>query len=166
VGTDQSLGYDYAVVFNPITMWQLNLTGDVFDYRISGAIDNVPFANESVDWDIKNNNTFTFTHSTEVQLNTRYYSPSVTAQGKWGGYLTTDVAVRQDLIGRILSLTLQANDVFSTGRREFTSEGAGFYNYSYFYRRAPVVILNLKYNFNNYKQEKVQNDIPDDTGNG
>ncbi len=165
VGTDQSLGYEFGVLFNPIKMWQFNLMGDLYDYRISGAIQNVPFANESLDWDIKSNNTFTISPSTQIQLDTRYFSPSVTAQGKWGGYFTTDLAVRQDIWGKNLSLTVQANDVFNTGRREFTSEGVGFYNYNYYYRRAPVVLLNLKYNFNNFKEDKKPGNNQDENGN-
>ncbi len=151
VGTDQSLGYEFGVAFNPVSIWQLNLMGDIYDYKISGVIASIPFSNESVDWNIKSNNTFSFSPSTEVQLNTRYYSPSVTAQGTWGGYFTTDLAVKQEIIGKTLTLTLQANDLFSTGRREFTSQGVDFYNYNYYYRRAPMVVLNLRYTFNNYK---------------
>lgn len=151
VGTDQSLGYEFGVAFNPVSFWQLNLMGDIYDYKISGVIASIPFSNESVDWNIKSNNTFSFSPSTEVQLNTRYYSPSVTAQGTWGGYFTTDLAVKQEIIGKTLTLTLQANDLFSTGRREFTSQGVDFYNYNYYYRRAPMVVLNLRYTFNNYK---------------
>ncbi len=164
VGTDQSLGYEYSFLFNPFSFWRCDVSGNLYDYRIQGAIENVPFSNESFNWDIKNNNTFTVSPSTQVQLSTMYYSPSVTAQGKWGGYFTTDIAIRQDLIGKSLSLTLQGNDIFGTGRREFTSQGVGFYNYSYYFVRSPIVFLNLKYNFNNFKEEKRPAEGQDDTG--
>lgn len=36
VGTDQSLGYEYGILLNPVNLWQLNLTGDLYDYKISG----------------------------------------------------------------------------------------------------------------------------------
>lgn len=151
VGNDYSLGYEFDILFNPIKIWQLNLMGDLYDYKISGAVSNESFARESLDWSIKSNNTFTMGPATEVQLNARYHSPSVTAQGTWGGFFTTDLALRQDIIAKTLSLTLQVNDLLNTGRREFTSQGVGFSEYNYYFRRGPVVMLNLQYNFNNYK---------------
>ena len=153
VGNDQSLGAEFMVMFNPLKFWQLNLMGDVFDYKISGAIFNQSFTRESFNWRIKNNNVFKITPSTELQLNTRYYSPSVNAQGKWEGFFTTDLAVKQELLGKNLSLTLQVRDLLHTGKREFISQGTDFYNYFYYTRQAPMVMLNIKFNFNNYKEK-------------
>lgn len=152
VGNDYSLGYEFSLLFNPIKIWQLNLMGSLYDYRITGAISNQSFARQSFDWSAKANNTFTLTPSTVLQFNTRYYSPSVTAQGTWGGFFTTDLALRKDIIPKTLSLTLQANDLLSTGRRERTTQGVGYYDYEYYYRRAPILMLNLQYIFNNYQK--------------
>jgi len=165
VGTDYSLGTELMILFNPIKLWEFNLMGDLYDYKIQGAISNESFAKESFNWSIKNNNVFKITSSTSLQLNTRYYSPSVTAQGKWEGFFTTDLAVKQDLMGKNLSLTLQISDLLKTGKRKFTSQGIDFYNYNYFTRQAPMVILNLRYNFNNYKEQKQQNENQQDSGN-
>ena len=87
VGTDYSLGAEFSVLFNPVKIWQFNFTGDVYDYKIQGNLFNQSFASESFDWNIKSSNDFTITPLTELQLNTRYHSPSVTAQGKWKGIL-------------------------------------------------------------------------------
>ena len=56
---------------------------------------------------------------------------------------------------------MQARDILSTGKYEYTSEGPNFYNYSHFTREAPLVMLNIRYNFNNYKPERKRdnNDI-------
>ncbi len=156
VGTDQSIGAEFMLMFNPIKIWDFNLMGDLYDYKISGALFDQSFARESFDWSIKNNNGFKITSSTELQINTRYYSPSVTAQGTWNGYFTTDLGIKQDIIEKKLSLTLQINDLFKTGKREFTSQGLDFYNYNHFYRKAPIVMLDFKYNFNNYKEDNQQ----------
>ncbi len=164
VGTDYSIGAEFMILFNPIKLWELNLMGDLYDYRIQGAISNVSFAKESFNWSIKNNNVFKITSSTDLQLNTRYYSPSVSAQGKWEGFFVTDLAVKQDFMEKKLSLILQINDLFKTGKREFTSQGIDFYNYNYFTRQAPMVMLNIKFNFNNYKEQKTSNENPQDNG--
>ncbi len=157
VGNDYALGYEFSLQFRPVKLWEFNLMGTAYDYKISGAISNQSFARESFDWGIKYNNTFTLTHTTEAQLNVRYHSPSVTAQGTWGGYFITDLAVRQDLIAKVLSLTLQANDLLATGRREFTSQGSDFYEHVFYFREAPMVMLNLQYNFNDFKSKSGNN---------
>lgn len=151
VGNDYALGYEFSIQAAPLEIWHTNLMGNLYDYRISGAIANQSFARESFDWGIKDNNSFPLTHTTEVQLNARYHSPSVTAQGTWGGFFTTDLAVKQDIIPKIFSLTLDVRDLLNTGRREFTTQGVDFYNHNFYYRRAPMVMLNLQYTFNNFK---------------
>ncbi|MHB8337278.1 MAG: TonB-dependent receptor [Ignavibacteriaceae bacterium] len=165
VGSDYSLGGEFMILFNPIKMWEFNLMGDIYDYRITGAISNESFSRESVNWSIKNNNVFKLAVETDLQINTRYFSPSVSAQGTWGGFFTTDLAVKHTLFEKKLSLTLQIGDLFRTGKREFTSQGVDFYNYNYFTRQSPTVMLNVRYTFNNYKDKKQVNQDQQDNGN-
>ncbi|HKI47018.1 MAG TPA: outer membrane beta-barrel family protein [Balneolales bacterium] len=154
VGSDYSLGSEAMIMFNPLKFWEFNLMGDVYDYRIKGAINNQSFSRQSFDWSLKNNSTFTITPSTSIQVDTRYHSPSVNAQGRWGGYFITDLAAKQDFMQKSLSIILQIHDLFQTGRREFTSQGVDFYNYNYFTRQAPIVMINIKYNFNDFKKKR------------
>jgi outer membrane receptor protein involved in Fe transport len=165
IGIDYSLGTEFMMLFNPVKFWELNLMGDVYDYRLKGAISNQDFAKESFNWSIKNNNVFKITTSTSFQLNTRYFSPSVSAQGRWEGYFVTDLAIKQDLDEKHISLTLQVNDIFKTGKREFTSQGSDFYNYNYFTQRAPMVMLDIKFNFNNYHEQRQKDNNLQDNGN-
>lgn len=160
IGSDYSLGLEYMFTFNPITLWEVNLMGDLYDYRIRGALGGQSFSGESFNWNLKANNSVNLTSTTQFQINVRYYSPSVSPQGRWEGYFTTDLALKQDLIPKQLSLTLQVRDLLKTGRWEYTSEGQDFYSYSRFKREAPGVMLNMRYNFNNYKAKK-QNSIQD-----
>jgi outer membrane receptor protein involved in Fe transport len=165
VGNDYSLGVEYMFTFNPVKLWEVNLMGQFYDYKIQGALNGESFAGESFNWNVKDNNSFNVTSSTQLQLNVRYYSPSVSPQGRWEGYFTTDAAVKQDLLGKQLSLTLQVRDLFKTARWEFTSQGQDFYSYSHFTREAPRVMLNLRYNFNNYNQEKQNGNSPNSDQN-
>jgi hypothetical protein len=80
-----------------------------------------------------------------------YNGPSITLQGKRDGFFVTNVALRQDLFKKKLTVTLSARDVFATGKFSFTSEGSSFYTYNKFSREAPVVLLNFTYRINNYK---------------
>jgi hypothetical protein len=52
---------------------------------------------------------------------------------------------------------------FRLGQERARFPGRRFYNYSHSTREAPVVLLNLKYNFNNDKSERNANrETPDD----
>lgn len=152
VGTDYSLGSEFMFMLAPISFWDFSLMGNLYNYEIEGSLNNQSFARQSFNWSTRVNNTFNIGKSTQLQFNTRYNSPTVTAQGKSEGFFTSDLAVKQDVLDKALSLTLQVRDIFKTGKREFKSEGINFYNYSYGTREAPVVMLNLRFNFNNNKR--------------
>ena len=82
------------------------------------------------------------------------------------GDFTTDLAVKQNLRGKDLYLLLQVRDLLHTGGREFYTQGADFYNYTHFVRESPQVMLDLRYNFNNYKDQNQQDNSLGDNNNG
>jgi len=154
VGTDYSTGTELMTIFDPVEFWNVNLMGNLFQYKVEGVLNNESFSRESFNWNARFNNVFKFSKTLQLQFNVRYNSPSVSSQGRWEGFFSTDFAVKKDLLDRMLSVTLQVRDIFSTAKREFTSEGVDFYNYTNFNRESPVVMLNLRFNFNNFKQER------------
>ncbi len=155
VGQDYSVGTEFMLTFEPIVkVWNVNLTGDVYDYRINGVILNEPFENKSFNWSTRFSNKVNFNSTTSLELNVRYNSPTVSSQGRREGYFRTDAAVKKDFLNKKLSLTLQVRDLFKTGKWEFTSQGQDYFSYNYFTREAPRVTLNVKFNFNNYETEK------------
>ena len=153
VGTDYSLGMEFMITGDPADFWKVDLMGNLYNYKIEGALSGTSFARESFNWNARINNGFTLSPSTQLQLNVRYNSPSVSSQGRWEGYFRTDAALKQDLFGKKLSLVLQVRDLFSTSKYEFTSEGYDFYSYTHYTPESPRVMLNIKFNFNNYKDD-------------
>jgi outer membrane receptor protein involved in Fe transport len=154
VGTDYSYGAEAMIEWDLFKWLNLNLTGDVYQYRVEGVLYGEEFSRESFNWNTRLNTTFKLSNSTRVQVNGIYYSPSVSSQGRREGFYTTNAAIRQDLWNKKLALTLQLRDVLGTAKHEFTSEGTDFYSYTEFSRKSPVVILALTFNFNHYKPER------------
>lgn len=154
VGKDYSLGAEFLINIDPIGFWNVNLMGNIYNYKIESTINNVYSEKESFNWRARINNIFKFGKDTQLQINASYDSPTVTAQGRREGFITTDIAFRQDFMNKFLSLILQIRDLFGTSNHEFTSEGIDFYRYNYFQREAPMVMLNLKLNINNYENDK------------
>ncbi len=165
VGNAYSLGVETMLNLSPFDWWSVNLMGDIYDYRVKGTLLGGEFERTSFNWRARFGNEFKFPTGTRFQLNGRYRGPSVSAQGERKGSLMTDVAVKQEFLGRRLSVTLQVRDVLGTGAHEFTSEGEGFYSHRHFTRESPSVMLNVSYNFNNFRpQRRRPDDDEDDEG--
>ncbi|MBU4445926.1 outer membrane beta-barrel family protein, partial [bacterium] len=154
VGKDYALGTELMISISPYKWWNLNIMGNIYDYRVKGELYDEPFNEGSFNWSTRVNNTFRLGKSTRIQLNGNYSSPTVSAQGKNGGRFFTNLAVRQDFWNRKLSATLQLRDILGTAVHEFTSEGPGFYSYNKFSRQPRMLSFTLTYNFNNYKVER------------
>jgi len=160
IGKDYSLGTEFMLIYDPLEFWDMNLMGNLYDYRVRGVLYNESFDRKSFNWNLRMNNVFNISKSTSFQLNGRYNSPTVSSQGKEEGFFSADVAVKQDFMDKKLSLTLQVRDLLGTAKHEFTSTTPDLYSYQYFNRESPVIMLNIKFNFNNYKQQD-RNDQPD-----
>jgi outer membrane cobalamin receptor len=154
IGKDFSTGTELMCIFDPLEFWNVNLMANLYDYRIEGVLYDEPFSRKSFNWNSRINNMFKIGPNTQVQVNMNYNSPTVSSQGRWEDSYSVDVSVKQDFFERMLSLTLQTRDIFGTGKHEFSSSGPDFYTYNYFEREAPIVILNIRFNFNNYKPNR------------
>lgn len=154
VGKDFSLGTELMFILDPFEFWNVNLMGNLYNYKVKGILYNESFSRESFNWISRINNVFKISQATQLQLNAVYNSASVSSQGRTEDFVTADVAVKQDLFDRLLSLTLQIRDFLGTAKREFTSEGIDFHKYNYFERESPMVMLNIRLNFNTAKTER------------
>ncbi len=154
VGTDYSLGTELFVNFDPIKNWNVNLIGNLYDYRIEGKLNGEDFSRKSFNWNVRFNNTIKFSKRTSFQFNAIYNSPSVSSQGRREDFLYANVALRHEIFENLLTATLQVRDAFSTAKREYILETPDLYTYRYGTRAHPDVMLNLRFNINNYKQER------------
>jgi outer membrane receptor protein involved in Fe transport len=159
VGTDYALGSEFMVIFDPFKFWNLNLMANVYNYKIKGVLNDENFERESFNWNTRFNSVFRLGQNTQLQLNLNYSSPTVSSQGRSEGSFSTDLSARQDFFDKQLALILQVRDLFKTAKYEFTSSGPDFYNYNYFKRESPVVMLTARFTFNNYKpkRERIEN---------
>lgn len=154
VGTDYTLGAEMIIDFHPSSWWSISCMGNLQDYRVEGQLFGEHFEQTSLNWGARLNNELNLATGTRIQLNGRYSSPTAQAQGERQGFFRTDLAVKQELIENKLSLTLQVRDLLGSSVHESESAGPGFYSHSRFERDAPVLMLALKYNFNNHKQQR------------
>ncbi|RLD65126.1 MAG: hypothetical protein DRI95_09385 [Bacteroidetes bacterium] len=163
---DNSLGLELTANLQFNKWWKLSGSSSGYYYSIIGEIDNEDISNESFNWNLRLNNTFSFKSNTRIQLTGFYTGPSVTAQGSREAFYFANVAVRQDFLKKKFSLTAQIRDIFNTMGHSFTSETDDFYTYSEFTREGQVLTLSLTYRINNYKEKRNKGRNGDDDMEG
>ena len=166
-GKDYALGSEIMLNVSPWKPWNINLMGNLYQYRVKGVLFGEAFERESFNWSIRSNNTLRIGSNTRLQVTGMYNSASVSSQGRREDHFMMNLGLRQEFFDRTLSATLQVRDAFKTGIFESTTEGPGFLTWSQGKRQAPVYTLTLTYNFNNYKREREQErENGQDNGNG
>ena len=166
VGSEFSTGMELMVNLTLFDVWDVYLLGNLFDYRVEGALNGQNFAQQTFTWNTRFNNTFKLWPGTMLQVNASYNSPTVSAQGRVEGYVLTTLAVRQELFDRQLALTLDISDVLRTGERESTFSGPDFSQYQYSFSDAPVVMLSVRWFINQLQSDRGRNRPPRDSGMG
>jgi len=165
---DHSLGMELMTNLDLNKWWQISLTGNLFRYQLNGEVGGKDVSRVSTSWRTNLNSSFKLKWDLRLQLTGMYNGPSKTLQGERSGFFMANVAVRKELLKRQLSVSVNARDIFATGYNTFTSGGENFYTYNKFRREAPVVMLNLTYRINNYRQAARRNgdDQGGDDGGG
>jgi len=160
VGRDYALGGEVVLNLSLFKFWKADVSGNFYNYRldgryrVAGSEEDQIFDRQSFNWNTRLTNTFRFGEGTRIQLNGRYNSRTVTAQGERGDYWTADIAVSQELFKKRITAIAQVRDMFGRVVRDGFSEGPDFYAYNEYYNRAPQVRLTLNYRFNNYKKQR------------
>ena len=162
IGEDYSLGLEAMLTLSVFKWWDIDLGGNFFNYRMDGELsykvgDEIvkePVDRSSTNWSSRLNNTFRLWKDDTFQLNSRYNSASVTAQGTSAGYYSMDAVFKVTFLNKSLSANLQGRDLLGTTLRENESQGPGFYSYNKYDPRSPVVVLTLSYRFNNFRTNR------------
>ncbi len=154
VGKDYALGAEVMLSLGITKWWSMDVSGDLYNYKLKGTLYDQPFDRTSTNWNSRMNNTFTLWKYGQVQVSGRYNSASITAQGTSAAYYSLDAALKAGFFNRSLSLTLRARDILGTAKRDFISEGEDFYSHVVYEPRSPTVTFTVSYRFNNFKPSK------------
>ncbi|GJQ19673.1 MAG: TonB-dependent receptor [Bacteroidia bacterium] len=165
VGMDYSFGTEVLVNTDIVRGWNINLIGNLYRFQIEGMILGERFSRSSTNWSARFNSTVKL-GSTQFQWNTRIHSPTVSSQGRREGFVSVDLALRQDLLNRQLAVIAQVWDLFGSERREFSSSGEGFSLYSRSDRESPVFMLTLRYTLGGYRSDERSGRNGEDGGGG
>jgi len=132
----------------------LTLLGNLSQYKLEGNYNGRDFSRNNFNWSLRLNNSFSISENTRLQFNGRYRGPRISAQAEYKGHFSADLSLKQSLWQKKLALTLQVRDIFQTSKREGSTFGEGFESFTLRERKAPMVMLNISLNLNNFKQKR------------
>lgn len=169
--TFKNLSADYSTGFEgminmPLTKWwTLNTSASLYDYRIDRGSDDSYKGNDNstFTWNARINSTFRLKWGTSIQLMGFYNAASITSQGTRDAMFFTNVGVRQDLMKRKLTLSVQVRDVFGANKFESTTQGINFKNFSSSKRQSQIVTFSISFKINNYKADRRERGNGDDS---
>lgn len=163
---DNSLGVELMTNWELARWWQLNVTGNFFRYQLNGQVEGEEVKSVTTSWRTNFSSSFAMMWDTRFQISGFYNGPSNTLQGKREGFFVANVALRKEMLKKQLSVSLNVRDILSTGTQISISEGSNFYTYNKGRRESPVVMLNLTFRINNYRQaaNRQQDDRDSDEG--
>jgi outer membrane receptor protein involved in Fe transport len=164
-GYDESLGGELMLNIGLTKWWTLNGSGSLYNYKLTGDAENSG-TKSSINWNLRANTMLRFKTGTSLQLNYMYNAPTVTAQGSRGAFYTTGVAVRQELLKKKASLTLQFRDWLGDPKMEMITDTPSFYSFNKMKRETKVITVTFTYRINNYKAQnrRSSEDINNDAG--
>jgi len=151
VGRDRSIGCEVTANVSPAKWFTAYVTGNVYDYREDVVLAGSDSVRRTLTWSSSANLTFRPATNTQVQLNGYYSGPSISATSTSDGWLGANLAVKQSLLKRVLSITLRLSNLLGSRVQHWNSEGAGFLSHSSYKTEGLTFSIALSYNFNNFR---------------
>ena len=170
VNHDQSIGVEFMLNLTLVKWFNFNASSSIYDYRMySDTIEKPQTSteiNKTKTWNLRINPSFRLTTGTSIQLNYQYNGPTKTLQGTRDGNYSSSIGIRQDILKRKGSLTLNVRGLF--GQEKYSS--TSFSNNTIFYnsnkREVRVYLLTFTYRINNYKVRQNKQSSDDTNTNG
>jgi len=154
IGNDYSLGSEIMLNINFADWWENSFTGNFYHYRVEGELNETEFDRQSFTYSFNWNQTFHVTDKFKIQFNPDYEGPEVEAQEKEKASFEMDGALRYSMMNDNLSLTLQARDIFGTGKHEEIVDEDDFYSYRLHENKTPILMLNVTWHINDNGEER------------
>lgn len=144
--------------------WNYNISANFFRNSLNGSNIEANLNNDSFSWNAKATNTYTPFKGFEIQAFYSYSAPIQFLQGNIQAMHGLDVALKQDLLHRKLTLTARVSDVFNTRQFNINLEDPNTFK-QYFFRKANTrqFFVGLIWRFGteekNSKPNKLQKDL-------
>jgi ferric enterobactin receptor len=153
-GLATSWGIETGSTLKMTSWWQLYAGGNVYRYKIQGALFNnsVDVNNSGVVYSFNANMTFQVSRTTSIQWALNYLSRRVTAQGEDSRFVNPSLSVRKTMFKGKLAATLQWQNmdlgIVGSNKQKITTFGKDFYTTTNYIQETDIFLLNLSFSLN------------------
>ena len=137
-------------------------TSSIYNLTLKGEVEGVTKNVNSNNFSFRLNTTIIPYKNARFQISSNYMASSVTVQGYSKAWYSLDFAYKQSFFKRKFSVALKLKDPFKLQKFESVVEGTNFATTHIRNREQQVIILNLSYKINNYKQKRSKQERDDD----
>lgn len=149
-------GYELVAMYKPFSWWKNTLSSNGSFIKFIEDDLAINWNRKGLNWSIKYSGTFDFWKNTaSLQINARYFSPIIMAQGKGKGRAVVDLAINKSLKNnKNWSFGLRLADVFNTQEFTVIIDQPGIYQTSRFKQNTRRLYFTVSYKFGKYEVTK------------
>ena len=147
LGRQHSEGLELALMIPLGKTGRLNWTASAYRVVNDGSRLESPFSSSGFSWSSRFFATWTLGSDWKLQANSFVRGAAVTAQGRFNGFATLNLAASRNLPGDHWQVTIQAKDVFNTRRWSYSSTTPDFTQEVWRQRESRNLYLTLQYKF-------------------
>jgi outer membrane receptor protein involved in Fe transport len=147
LGRQHSEGLELALMIPLGKTGRLNWTASAYRVVNDGSRLESPFSSSGFSWSSRFFATWTLGSDWKLQANSFVRGAAVTAQGRFNGFATLNLAASRNLPGDHWQVTVQAKDVFNTRRWSYSTTTPDFTQEVWRQRESRNLYLTLQYKF-------------------
>ena len=147
LGRQHNEGIELAIMLPLGNNGKLNWTASAYRVVNDGRELESSFSSSGFSWSSRFFATWTLGSSWKLQANSYLRGSEVTAQGRFNGFATLNLAASRILFGDQWQLTVQAKDVFNTRRWSYSTSAPDFEQDVWRQRESQNFFVSLQYKF-------------------
>lgn len=158
LSTNQRYGAEGSLLYNPSRKLRLNGSFNFFLFDSEGSFNGVDYGASNTSWFARFSSKLTLPAAIEWQTNAFYMGPRQNAQTKSEGMFSINMAFSKDILKGNGTLTLNADDLLNSRKRQAFTQTPFFTSESSFQWRVRTVNLAFVYRFNEQKKRNGRGD--------
>jgi hypothetical protein len=162
IGKEYSTGIEASYNYPLAKWWKLALSGNAYNYKVIGQLNERSFDQQSFSYNGRINNTLTLKGNWRLQFTGKYNSAIVTPLGNQSDNYSMDLSIKKDFNDKKMSASMQVRDVFSTTRTITEKENTNLKTVSFQEPITPMVSIAISMRLNNYNRKPARPDNSDE----
>lgn len=164
LATNTRLGAEAGLLYNPAKWLRLNGSFNFFQFDTKGDYNGVDYSATNTSYFARFSSKVTLPGQIEWQSNAFYRGPSEGAQTRSEGMVSVDMALSKEIFNENATITLNAQDLLNSRKRESYTLTRSFERESEFQWRQRSINLSFTYRFNQQKREQMRRERNEQQG--